>query len=75
MLYLFGFLGFCAGFYAGLQMLKPALKRYSNQDLRTNKELARKVGWIPWAMALFGLGLGYFGYDWAFNGGLTELLK
>ena len=56
-------------------MLKPALKRYSNQDLRTNKELARKVGWIPWAMALFGLGLGYFGYDWAFNGGLTELLK
>jgi hypothetical protein len=64
MVYLLGFFGFCAGFYAGLMMLKPALRRYSNRDLVSDKALARKVGWIPWAMALLGLALGIYGYDW-----------
>ncbi len=69
MSYLFGIVGFCAGFYAGLMMLKPALRRISNQDLRTDKKLALKVGWIPWVMALLGLWLGLYGYEYIVLGG------
>lgn len=66
MLYLFGAVGFLAGFYAGILMLKPALRKVSNQELRTDKSLAWKVGWIPWAMALLGLLLAYWGYTYIF---------
>ena len=66
MLYLFGAVGFIAGFYAGILMLKPALRRVSNKDLRTDKSLAWKVGWVPWVMALLGLGLAYLCYEYVF---------
>lgn len=63
---MFGAVGFILGFYAGILMLKPSLRKYSNQELRTNKDLAKKVGWIPWLMAFVGLGVGYLGYEYIF---------
>ncbi|MCB9963639.1 MAG: hypothetical protein H6855_01210 [Rhodospirillales bacterium] len=63
MVYLFGFFGFCAGFYAGLMMLKPLLRGKSNLALKTDRSLALKYGWIVWIVALLGCALGIYGYD------------
>lgn len=75
MTYVFGFVGFCVGFYAGLMMLKPAMRRYSNQELMTDKQLAKKVGWIPWVIALLGMALGIYAFDILYFTGLTEAVK
>jgi len=75
MTYLFGFAGFCAGFYAGLMMLKPAMRRYSNRQLMTDKQLAKKVGWIPWVVAFIGMGLGIYAFDILYFTGLTDVME
>lgn len=58
MIYIFGFVGFCFGFYAGLMIIKARLRDKSKEELVTDKTLHKKYGWIVWVTALFGCWLG-----------------
>lgn len=63
MVYFFGFLGFCAGFYAGLMAIKPLVRGKTNMELKTDKNLAKKYGWIAWIFALLGCAIGIYVYQ------------
>ena len=58
MVYLMGTIGFLAGFYAGLMILRALLRGKTNDELKTNKSLWWKYGWIVWITAFFGIWAG-----------------
>ena len=64
MIYFSAFLGFVAGFYAGLMILKSRLRGVSNDELQNNKSLWWKYGWIVWVTAFLGLFFGIYSWSW-----------
>lgn len=63
MVYIYGSVGFVAGFLAGLGIINLFLRSYSRRDLVENKSLRWTYGLAVWVFA----GLGVWGGVWLYG--------
>ncbi len=63
MVYLFGVVGFVAGFAGGLLIIQQFLKGYAAKELLHNKSLRWTYGLAVWAFAGIGAWLGVWLHD------------
>lgn len=63
MVYLYGIIGFIAGFSLGLGVINVMTRSYSSRELLNNKSLRWTYGLFVWLFA----GIGGYGGVWLFN--------
>ncbi len=66
MVYVFGTVGFVAGFFIGLFVISMFLKGYTKEDLVQNKSLRWTYGFAVWIFAALGTYIGVWLYDRSF---------